>query len=126
MLDFRTKSYSLKTGHTVICYVDPQTLKRKRRKFSSKVAARNYQKELELLFSTKGPQAFDATPVSQLMKYHLEQRPNSRVHERKNHFISFCDEFGTRPINQVGKNELMSWFVKINVGFPESVPPDFQ
>lgn len=113
MLDFKVKSYELKTGHSVVCYIDPQTLKRKRRKFSSKVAAKNHQKEIELLFSTKGPQAFDTTPVSQLMKHYLEQVPNSRVLERKNHFLSFCDEFGHRPINQVGKNELLGWFRKV-------------
>jgi integrase len=113
MLDLKVKSYELKTGHTVVCYMDPQNLKRKRRKFSSKVEAKNYQKELELLFSSKGPQAFDTTPVSQLMKYHLEQRPDSNVRERKNHFLSFCEEFGHRPINQVGKNELLGWFRKI-------------
>lgn len=113
MIDFKVKSYELKTGHTVVCFIDPQTLKRKRRKFSSKVAAKNYQKEVELLFSTRGPQAFDTTPVSQLMKYYLEQVPDSRVRERKNHFLSFCDEFGHRPISQVGKNELLTWFRKI-------------
>lgn len=113
MLDLRVKTYELKTGHTVVCFIDPQTLKRKRRKFSSKVAAKNYKTEVELLFSTKGPQAFDTTPVSQLMKYHLEQLPDSRVSDRKNHFISFCNEFGHRPINQVGKNELTNWFRKV-------------
>jgi integrase len=110
MLDFKVKSYELKTGHTVVCFTDPQTMKRKRKKFSSKAAAKTYQKEVELLFSTKGPQAFDTTPVNQLMKYYLEKVPGSRVLERKNHFLSFCDEFGHRPINQVGKNELLSWF----------------
>lgn len=112
MLDFNVRTYDLKTGHTVVCFTDPQTLKRKRRKFSSKSAAKTYQKEIELLFSTKGPQAFDTTPVSQLMKYYLEKVPASPVRERKNHFLSFCDEFGHRPINQVGKNELLGWFQK--------------
>jgi len=113
MLDFKVKTYELKTGHTVVCYVEPTTLKRKRRKFSSKTEAKNYQKELELLFSRKGAEAFNTTPVSQLMKYHLEMNPHSRVSERKNHFLSFCDEFGHRPINQIGKNELAAWFRKV-------------
>ncbi len=113
MLDLKIRTYELKTGHTVVCYVDPQTLKRKRRKFSSKAAAKSHQKKLELLFAAKGSQAFDTTPVNQLMKYHLEQDPNSRIRERKNHFLSFCEEFGHRPINQIGKNELTSWFRKI-------------
>jgi integrase len=113
MLDLKVKIYELKTGHTVVCYVDPTNLKRKRRKFSSKTEAKNHQKDLELLFSKKGAEAFNTTPVSQLMKYHLEQVPDSRVRERKNHFLSFCDEFGHRPINQIGKNELLTWFKKI-------------
>jgi integrase len=114
LLDFKVKTYELKkTGHTVVSYIDPTNLKRKRRKFSSKTEAKNYLKELELLFSTKGPEAFNETPVSQLMEHYLKQEPNSRILERKNHFLSFCDEFGHRPINQIGKNELLVWFRKI-------------
>lgn len=113
MLDLKVKIYELKTGHTVVCYMDPSSLKRKRKKFSSKLEAKNYHKELDLLFSKRGAQAFDTTPVSQLMKYHLEKMPDSRIRERKNHFLSFCDEFGHRPINQIGKNELLAWFKKI-------------
>ena len=36
MLDFKVRTYELKTGHTVVCFTDPQTLKRKRKKLNSK------------------------------------------------------------------------------------------
>jgi integrase/recombinase XerD len=71
-----------------------------------------YQRELELRYSSKGPQAFNQTPVRQLMNYHLEKYPESRVTERMVHFKSFCEEFGNRPICQIGKSELMAWFKK--------------
>ncbi len=113
MLELKLKTYELKTGHTVICYVDPITLKRKRRKFSVKAEAKAYQREIELRYSAKGAQAFNSTPVGQLINYHLEKFPASRMTERRVHFDSFIKEFGARPINQVGKNELLAWFTKI-------------
>ena len=113
MLDFKIKTYHLKDGYHVVCYTDPVTEKRKRRKFSSKADAKTYQQDLAAEFAHKGAPAFNETLVSQLMKLHLEKCPNSRVTERKNSFLSFCDEFGHRPINQVGKPEISQWFAKI-------------
>jgi len=113
MLDFKTRIYELKTGHHVVCFTDPVTQKRKRKKFSSKAEAKIYQRSLAQEFSVKGASGFNETPVNQLMKAHLEKCPTSRVLERKNSFLSFCDEFGHTPINQLGKNEIAQWFQKI-------------
>lgn len=113
MLDFKLKTYQLNTGHQVVSYIDPVSMKRKRRKFSSKAEAKAYQKDLANEFTLKGPSAFNETPVNQLLKIHLEKCPTSRITERKNSFISFSEEFGHRPINQIGKNELSAWFQKI-------------
>ncbi|MBY0316991.1 MAG: site-specific integrase [Bdellovibrionales bacterium] len=113
MLDLKVKMYELKTGHNVICYVDPHSLRRKRKKFSNIKEAKTYKKDLELQFTAKGTSSFNVTPVSQLMKYHLEKYPDSSVRERKRHFVSFCEEFGHRPINLIGKPELQLWFKKI-------------
>lgn len=113
MLELKLKTYELKTGYTVVCYLDPITLKRKRRKFKAKADAKAYQKDIEFRYSAKGAQAFNSTPVQQLIAYHLEKFPKSRITERRAHFESFKEEFGARPINQLGKNELLAWFEKI-------------
>jgi integrase len=113
MVDLKLRSYQLKTGHHVVCFLDPSMAKRKRKKFSTRAEARAYQKKVESHLAVKGPEGFNSTAVNQLMQEHLEKVPNSRVRERKNSFLSFCEEFGDRPINQVGKNEIQAWFRKI-------------
>ncbi len=113
MLDLKIRQYQLKTGHHVVCFADPVTNKRRRKKFDTKAEAKTYQKQVEAKLAVKGPEGFNATAVNQLMQDHLEKCPGSRVTERKNSFISFCETFGDRPINQVGKNEIQAWFRKI-------------
>lgn len=113
MSELKVKLYQIKTGDHVVCYMDPITNKRKRKKFTSKSEAKNYRNDLQLKFQAKGPQSFNQTPLSQYLKLHLEKYPNSRVLERRRHFESFSKEFGERPINQIGKSELSHWFQKI-------------
>jgi site-specific recombinase XerD len=102
--------YHLKTGHHVVCYTDPSTGRRVRKKFRSLSAAKEHQRELELRLQTKGLQAFATEPVSRLMELHLEKCPNTKVACRRNSFVSFCDTFGHRKISEVGKVEVEGWF----------------
>lgn len=113
MSDLKLKHYQIKTGHHVVCFIDPITNKRKRKKFETKALAKACQRDLEIRYQAKGPQSFNQTLVKDYIKLHLEKFPNSRVMERKRHFKSFCDEFGDRRIGQVGKNELSEWFQKV-------------
>lgn len=113
MNELKVKLYQLKNDDHIVCYVDPISQKRKRKKFSSKIEAKNYKGELLLRYNSKGPEGFNQTPLGQLMKLYLEEFPNSRILERRCHFVSFCEEFNDRPINQVGKTELYHWFQKI-------------
>lgn len=113
MTELKLKTYQINTGHHVVCYVDPITNKRKRKKFSSKAEAKIYKSDLLLRYQAKGPQVLNQTPLLQYIKLHLEKYPNSRMLERKRHFDSFCKEFGARSINQVGKSEIAHWFQKI-------------
>lgn len=113
MNSLKVKIYQLKEGHHVVCYKDPTTQKRKRTKFESKIEAKRYRSDIELKYQAKGPQSLNQTPIEQYMKIYLEKFPNSRVRSRKKHFESFCQAFGKRPLNQVGKTELSLWFKKI-------------
>ena len=51
--------------------------------------------------------------VGNLMKFHLENRPNSQITLRKNCFISFCDTFNHYDIEQITHEALNNWFLKI-------------
>lgn len=113
MLELKIKTYDLQSGQTVVCFIDPHTLKRKRKKFSSNALAKAFQKELELRYSNQGAQAFNQTPVNILIKHFLELYPNSRLLERKKYFILFCNEFGHLSVNQLSKDLLYAWFIKM-------------
>lgn len=113
MTDLKLKIYQIKTGDHIVCFIDPVTNKRKRKKFESKNLAKIYQKDLELRYQAKGSQSFNQTLVKDYIKLHLEKSPDSRLVDRKRHFKSFSEEFGGRRINQVGKNELSVWFQQI-------------
>ena len=113
MINLKLKTYKLKTGHHVVCFINPISKRRVRKKFKSKADANNHKKELEQKFANKGKHAFDITPVAKLMQMHLEDRPDSKVTERKNSFISFCNHFGHFKISEIGKLELEYWFNKI-------------
>ena len=60
--------------------------------------------------------------VAQLMKEHLQRHPNSKVRERKNCFISFCDHFGRYDIHQVDQEALKSWFKDLKAQYKYTVP----
>jgi integrase len=111
--ELKIKTYQINTGDHVVCYIDPITNKRKRKKFSSKAEAKNYRNDLQSKYQAKGPQTLNQTPLGQYLKLHLEVSPNSRMMDRKVHFESFRKEFESRPINQVGKAELHHWLQKI-------------
>lgn len=113
MLELKTKIYTINTGHTVVGFIDPVTFKRRRKKFKTKSEAKTFKKELEISFYKKGPSVFNQTLVSTLMKAHLDNNSDSRVTDRKNHFLSFCEDFGHLPINHVNKINLTQWFKKI-------------
>lgn len=117
MEELKIKMYQIKTGHHVVCFIDPITNKRKRKKFLNKSEAKNYQKNLNLKIQAKGPQSFNQTLIKDYIAMHLERSPNSRAMDRKRHFKSFYDEFGDRRISQVGKNELADWFQKTKVKY---------
>lgn len=113
MTELKVKIYQIKTGDHVVCFIDPVTNKRKRKKFSSKSEAKNYRNDLMVRLQAKGAQSFNHTPLSHYLSLHLDKFPNSRVLDRRRHFESFKKEFGDRSINQIGKSELTFWFQKI-------------
>ena len=112
MHELKIKIYKIKEGAHVVCYKDPITHKRKRKKFSSKLEAKNYRSDLQIKYQAKGAQSFNQAPLGQYLKLHIEKYPNSRVMDRRRHFESFSKEFNDRPINQIGKSELAQWFQK--------------
>lgn len=113
MNNLKIKQYQIKSGHYVVCFIDPTTNKRKRKKFDSKSEAKKYISDIEFRYQTKGAESFNQTKLIDYINQHLEMFPGSRMKDRKIHFESFKKEFGARLMSQVGKNELSLWFQKI-------------
>lgn len=111
MNEFSVNIYKLQNGNHVVCFIDPASGKRVRRKFKTMVAAKEHRLELERLYQVKGLQAFASEPVGRLMEIHIQKCPKTGVRERKNSFIAFCDTFGAKKISEVGKTELRSWLL---------------
>ncbi|MBF0365095.1 MAG: tyrosine-type recombinase/integrase [Oligoflexia bacterium] len=51
--------------------------------------------------------------VGNLLREHLSKCPDSKITERRNCFVSFCNHFGKFDIHQVNKEALENWFLKI-------------
>lgn len=110
MRELNIKIYKKNTGHHVVCYIHPQTRKRKRKKFPTVKAAKDYKKQLEREFQLGGIYVFNEMSVMELMKRHIEKCPRTRIKVRRNSFISFCETFGSFPINELDRHQLSQWF----------------
>jgi site-specific recombinase XerD len=108
----KIRIHKLKDGRFQTCYLDPKTGKKKRSLFLTMKEAKDKARDSEIRFATMGISAFSTERVGQLMKYHLEKIPNSRVMERKNSFRSFLDAFGNHRISQLTAGDIQAWFMK--------------
>ena len=113
MNTFKVKIYKHGTHHFVVSHIEPKTDQRRRRKFTSLTDAKKYSRQLKEKFRSKGAHSFIDARVSQLMQLHLEKCPHSRVRERKNSFLSFCEEFGAFKIGDLCKSDLEVWFARL-------------
>jgi integrase/recombinase XerD len=112
MNSFNINTYKLSSGQHVVCFIDPTTGRRVRKKFKSLIAAKDHKQELELRFKVKGLQALSSEPVARLMELHLEKCPDTKVRDRKNAFVSFCNSLGHHKMSDLGKTELQGWFFR--------------
>lgn len=110
------KIYKTGNGDFQTKYLNPQTGKRKRKKFETLKEAKIYKDDLESKFKNKGLAAFNDLRVSQGMKFYLDKFPNTEVRSRKNHFKDFIDSFGNHRVSELGTNDLLEWFSKRKTG----------
>lgn len=108
----KVKIHRLKDGRLQTCYRDPKTGKKKRNLFLTLKEAKDKSRDVEIRFATMGVSGFSTERVGNLMKYHLEKIPNSRVTERKNSLRSFLDTFGSHLISQLTAGDLQAWFMR--------------
>jgi site-specific recombinase XerD len=68
-----------------------------------------YEREIHEQFNGMGKNTRQLLLVNQLMEWHLQKCPTSKVMDRKNVFTSFCDTFGKTSVGLVTKKDLTAW-----------------
>lgn len=91
-------------------YLDPKTGKRRRKKFQKLSEAKAYKARVEDQFNSVGLAAFSDLRVASAMKEFIERFPKTNVRDRKNHFKSFIDTFGTYRVSEIAPSDLKEWF----------------
>ncbi len=113
MSELNINIHKLKNGKFQTCFLDPKSGKKKRSQFTTMSGAKQHKKNLDHRYEYKGPHSFSDLRVANLMKYHLEKRPHSKVTERKIVFKHFINTFGDHKISDLGTSELRTWYEKI-------------
>ena len=112
MLDFEVKINRMGGGYFQTKFRDPKTGFRKRKRFPNLKEAKSYKKRIEDLVHSKGCHAFSDLRVTQAMEDYLGKFPDSKVRERKKHFLSFIDTLGHHRVSTITANDLQEWMEK--------------
>lgn len=113
MKNLKVKIYRLNTGDYQVAYRNPLTLKRKRHKFASEKEAKAFKEEIERQYHSRNLGHFSEMFVGALVERHLKECPDSRMTERKNVFMSFCQEFNNTKLRYLNTAAVKHWFFKI-------------
>lgn len=113
MTNLSVKIYKINTGHFQVTYKNPLTGKRKRHKLLTEKEAKNFKEELERQYHSKNFSHFSEMYVGHLIERHLKECPESKITERKNVFLSFCQEFNNIKLKYLTSSALKHWFAKI-------------
>lgn len=112
---FEVKIHKMETGFFQCKFKDPKNGDRIRKRFQTLKEAKNFKKLTEAQVNSKGENVFSDLRVSQAMKDYLEHFPGSNVRDRKNHFKSFVDTFGTYKVAELNHNDLRKWLLNTKV-----------
>jgi len=114
--------YPMDNGQHMTSYIEPFTRKRIRNRFNTLKDAMNYKSDVEFKLQPKQSERFKSVTVSELMKLHIEECPDTRVAEGKSRFLAFCDAFGSYKIKELSKEALQDWLfgLKKSRGYSKS------
>lgn len=112
----KVRIHKLKNDRFQTCFLDPKTGKKKRNQFLTLKDAKESKHHLEVKFATIGISAFSNERVGNLMKFHVEKIPTTRVTRNKRFFRAFMDAFGSYRISQLTKGDLHAWLIKYRDG----------
>lgn len=112
MMQFEVKIHKKSDGSFQTKFLDPKTGRRKRKRFMSLKEAKQHKTEIESRVQSKGNTAFSDLRMSQAIKLFLEKFPRTSIKNRKNHFISFVDVFGSHRVTEFTTNDFREWLEK--------------
>lgn len=89
-----------------------ENLKRSRIRFASYKEANKRDKFLKTMLA-ENKKEYANYRIGELLDMHLQKCPDTKVMDRKNSFISFCDRFAQKKLSELNVYELKSWFCDI-------------
>jgi len=105
----------LRNGKFQVAFVNPLTQKRIRKRFNTIEEAKQFEKEVEVLFSKTKLEHLQYLTIGELMQMHFEMVPSTRVDSRKPAFDSFMDNFSNVQIGNLSPNVLKSWLHDLKI-----------
>lgn len=92
-------------------FTDPSTGKRHRNQYESLAEAELAKTDIEDKYRGGNTAYFSKMLIGELIKKHLEDRPQSKLLERKNVFKAFNDQFGSIKLTFLSEDLLRKWLL---------------
>jgi integrase len=113
MQNFNIKIHTLKNGRYQTDYVCPISKKRKRLTFTTKKEATQYRDKLEVKFHKKDMSYFYNLTIGELIEYHIEKCPNTKLTQRGVPFRYFYETFSRHKLYEINTQRLREWFTAL-------------
>ena len=120
MQSFNVKIHSLKNGTYQTDYICPIDKRRKRKIFQSKKDALQVKATLESKYHQKDLSRFLEMPIGNLIEYHLQKCPLSKLTQRGVPFRDFYETFSRHRLHEINTVKLREWFSEIKIKYDYS------
>lgn len=115
MQTFNVKIHSLKNGTYQTDYICPIDKRRKRKILKTKKEAMSIKALLESKYHQKDLSRFLEMPIGNLIEYHLQKCPESKVRLRGVPFREFYEKFARHRLHEINTVKLREWFSEIKI-----------
>jgi site-specific recombinase XerD len=119
--NFNVSIHSLSNGNYQTDYICPIDKRRKRKAFKTKKEATELKHKLEAKYHLKDLSHFLEMPIGNLIEYHLQKCPNSKLTARGVPFREFYESFSRHKLYEINTQKLREWFgaMKIKHNYSE-------
>jgi integrase len=113
--NFNVNIHSLSNGNYQTDYICPIDKRRKRKAFKTKKEATELKRKLEAKYHLKDLSHFLEMPIGNLIEYHLQKCPNSKLTARGVPFREFYESFSRHKLYEINTTRLREWFEALKI-----------